>query len=147
MDTNNQSACSIFGLWHDFLKHCFPEFVVPVPLDKANTRGLWDKIEEFFLCISQFYLCLSPIVQVLFPGGGAFVHPGATPREFDTRGFETVKSPGRQGAYFIPSRWRLSWEKIWMSCNVACPRRVREQMLPKNVPWDLPTCIDVKRRT
>ena len=46
-------------------------------------------------------------VQVLCPGGGAFVHRGATPREFDTLVFKTVKSRGRQVSCFIPSRWRL----------------------------------------
>ena len=37
-------------------------------------------------------------VQVLCPRGRAFVHPMATPREFDTPGFKTVKNPGRQVA-------------------------------------------------
>ena len=53
-------------------------------------------------------------VQVLCTGGGIFM---ATPREFDTRGFKTVKSPGRQDACFIPSRWRLLWEKLWISSH------------------------------
>ena len=41
-------------------------------------------------------------VQVLCPGGGTFVHPGLTltPREFDTRGFKTVKSLDRQDACY-----------------------------------------------
>ena len=54
-------------------------------------------------------------IRVLCPGGGAFVHPWAIPWEFNTLSFKTVKSPGRQVACFIPSRWRLSWEKIWIS--------------------------------
>ena len=60
--------------------------------------------------------------QVLCPGGGTFVHPWAPPpppppREFDTCGFKAVKSPGRQVACFIPSRWKISWEKVWISCH------------------------------
>ena len=69
-------------------------------------------------------------VQVLCPGGGVFVHPVATPQEFDTRGSKTAKSPGRQVACFIPLQWRLSWEKIWISCRsgLACPRRTRKPL-------------------
>ena len=37
------------------------------------------------------------------------------PRELDTRGFKTVKSTGRRYACFVPSWWRLLWEKIRIS--------------------------------
>ena len=52
-------------------------------------------------------------VQVLCPGGGAFVHLRTTSREVD----KTVKSPVRQVACFIPSRSRLAWKKIWILCH------------------------------
>ena len=48
-------------------------------------------------------------------GAGHLRTPGTTPREFGTRGFKTVKSLGRRGACFVPSLWRLLWEKIWIS--------------------------------
>ena len=53
-------------------------------------------------------------VQVLCPGGGAFAQPVASSREFDTPGFKTVKTPGRQVACFIRLRLILLWEKVWI---------------------------------
>ena len=44
--------------------------------------------------------------------GWGICAPRRDPREFDTRGFKTVKSTGRRVACFIPWRWRLPWDKM-----------------------------------
>ena len=52
------------------------------------------------------------------PGAKRLCNPETTLREFYIPGFKTVESPGRQDACFIPySRWKLLWEKIWISSN------------------------------
>ena len=46
IDTNNQSACSIFGLWHASLKHCSPGFFVFTLRLTRVTRTLGTRLRK-----------------------------------------------------------------------------------------------------